>query len=136
MIYNVLDMNKFHPEHVLKNVADFFGQNMLQLIDLARVLVDRTIPSGRTYALVPGDHATACFSVPTGFTRYRSRPSPAGPHERRKSSFSRLVLGASSRKAGLDDVRRAGIDMPDKRAESGGDTDRVGVPAGWRNPGA
>jgi hypothetical protein len=35
------------PEHVPKKLYDFFDENMLQNIDLARIRIDRTIPSGR-----------------------------------------------------------------------------------------
>ncbi len=35
------------PEQVPKKLTDFFDQNLLQLIDLARFLIDQTIPSDR-----------------------------------------------------------------------------------------
>jgi hypothetical protein len=35
------------PEQVPKKLIDFFDQNLLQLLNLARFLVDQTIPSDR-----------------------------------------------------------------------------------------
>jgi hypothetical protein len=34
-------------EHIPKKLTDFFDQNMLQLIDLERVLIDWMIPSNQ-----------------------------------------------------------------------------------------
>jgi hypothetical protein len=34
-------------EQVRQKVEDFFDVNLLQLIDLARILIERMIPSGR-----------------------------------------------------------------------------------------
>jgi hypothetical protein len=34
-------------EHVLKKLTDFFDQNMLQVVVLERILIDRVLPPDR-----------------------------------------------------------------------------------------